>query len=241
MPPGIGEAAEGIGRALHACLVAVIDAGHAGQGGVKLPHFGQAADGQRALCIAQAAAAALQRIYLLPGFAGQHVQQARTVMTAHQVHQRIEEGQGIVFVQAFYPAAEGIGVQRAGDKADGGFAQGIIHHAVQRVAQAVAALRAVGYLVARILPYLAQQGGLIILHPDGRAQIAQKAHGQFVRHIQAPARCASAHPAARHALLGQDKLAIILVFLVYLGQGIHAPPAFVLIRKMLKGEPAAIG
>ena len=162
-------------------------------------------------------------------------------MTAHQVHQRVEEGQGIVFPQAFSPAAEGIGVQRAGDKADGGFAQGIIHHAVQRIAQAVAALRAVGYLVACVLPYLAQQRRLRILRADGGAQIAQEAHGQLVRHIQPPAGCARAHPAARHAVLRQDEPAVVLVVLVDLGQGIHAPPALVFIRKTLKGEPPGIG
>ena len=99
VPPRIGAAAERIGAALHARFIAVIDARHARHAENKAEHqlFAQRAD--HPLFRRKAMVRALIAGNVAAVVSGQHVENARPVVAAHQVHQRIKERLGIILRQ----------------------------------------------------------------------------------------------------------------------------------------------
>ena len=170
----------------------------------------------------------------------QQVVYPRPVMAAQQVHQRIKEGGGVVFLQGANLAHHLARGEFMRQKADQYIPQGVVHHAVHGIAQHIAAHVAIGHFVAGVFPYLAQQHRVLILRQDGLAQFTQEGHGQLVRHIQPPAAGAGPDPVAGDAVLTHDELAVAGVGLVDFRQRGNAPPTGVLIGEVFKMIPGVI-
>ena len=162
-------------------------------------------------------------------------------MTAQQVHVGPGEGRGHVFVQAEYlPGAVG-GGNLPQQIAQNRRAQGIIHHAVQGVAQAIGAQRTVGHLAAGIVPDLADKRRLRILLFQAGAEFCDEIHGQFVRHIQPPAGGSRPKPVGADGIFPpDDEFPEGPGGFVHVGQGVEAPPAAIFVRPMEKGIPAVV-
>ena len=89
------------------------------------------------------------------------VEDAHPVVAAQHIHQRIIKRRGVDLLLVQDDPAKLLRVAFAGEKVDHSPAQGVVHHAVQTVAQTVGAQRAVGDLIGCVLPHLAQQHRLL--------------------------------------------------------------------------------
>ena len=173
--------------------------------------------------------------------AGKHVDDARAVVAAHHVHQRVEEGLRVILVERGKILFNRAGILPAHQEGNQRLAQRIVHHAVERIAEHIGAHRAVGNLVAGVLPHLAEHSRLRINGLDLAAQLAQELHRQLIRHVKAPAAGALTHPVLHHGVFAaQDILAEILVHFIDVGQRAEAPPALVVVRPVFEGEPLLV-
>ncbi len=172
-----------------------------------------------------------------PRKAAQQAQDPRAVVAAHQVHEAVIEGGGIVFLLAFHQAADRPGVAAVQKEVNQDDPQGVVHHAVYGVPQAVRAHLPVGDLMAGVLPDLAQDHRVVLDRADGLTQAAQIVHRQFVRHVQPPAGSPALDPALHNAALAQKVFLQLGVFLVQAGQGLDAPPALIIVRPLSELVP----
>ena len=242
LSPWVRAAAEGIGHAHKAGFVSVIDRGHAGQRADKTQGGEIARLAQSVLLIGK-----VQRLSLLArGFqvrnSSQNGDGARLIVAAQQVHTGIEELGRIILALGFERAFKGAGIDMAQHKAQNGVAHRVVHTAVQRIARAVIAQHAVGFLAGSVLPDLAEDESFGLGGFGAFAQLAQKLHGQLVGHVETPAGGTVLEPMGDDRVFAaEDVLYIGRVGLIDVGQGIKAPPAVVLVGPFVEPVPAGVG
>ena len=170
------------------------------------------------------------------------VQRTAAVVAADEVHQRVTELRRVNLLLMVNQAHKGAGGRFAHHKVENRLAHGVVHHAVERVACAVAARFAVSNLVARVLPHFAQDNGFRVGGLCGGAQLAQEVHRQFVRHIQPPAAAARLNPTRHNTLVRlEHELLVFRIVLAQLRQGENAPPCLVVFRIVVEGVPVVVG
>ena len=240
---GEGRAVKRVEHTVHARLVAVIDRGHARDG--ELHHGRQALHGRAARVLAVAHEEA--RLLLAghaPRVEPRREGRARAlhVVGAEQVHERVVHGQGVVEALLQEEALERPGVGAEAEEIQHRAAEGVVHDRIQGRAEGVAAARAVGELRRRVLPDLAEYGGLGVLRLGGGAYLLERVVGELVGHVQAPAGRAAPQPGPDDAVLaGDDELFPARVVLVHLGEVGEVPPAAVLLRPLREVVPAVEG
>ena len=159
-------------------------------------------------------------------------------MAAHQVQKRLRKWHGIVFIERIHPPFERFRRNFPGEKIERRLAQRIVHHAVKRIAQTIAAHLAIADLVRRILPHLAEHERILALLARVFAQLAQVIHRQFVGHIEPPARASGAQPVPHDGILvGEEIAPHAVVLLVQFRQVAEPPPAFIIVRPVVEQEP----
>ena len=151
--PGEAGAVERIFAARESDLVAVIDAGNAGER--ELQNRGELQKANALLILLFSQDTPVAPVFgALDIAASEPRYGAYRVVGADMVHQRVERRAGIVFDYVFNAFAEFFRVRRA-DKIYNSICKRIVHHAVQLAALEISATVAVAYLVGRVLPDLA--------------------------------------------------------------------------------------
>ena len=122
-----------------------------------------------------------------------------------------------------------------------GVLEGVVHHAVQPLAQQVGAAVVKAELGGGVLPHLAQQELLRAYPLDGGADLLDKRVRQLIGHIQPETGSTPTQPCVDHAALAGDELHKGGGLLVDLRQGLKAPPAAVAALVLgVKIVPAAV-
>lgn len=126
-------------------------------------------------------------------------------------------------------------------KAEDGVSQRVVHDGIQFAALEIAPTLGVRNFVGRILPHLTDDERIGFLPAGGSVQLLDEAVRQLVGNIQPPAGRAQPQPAADHAVLVLDDVILIAaVALIDLRERVDAPPRTVLVRPVVKVEPAEI-
>ncbi len=232
---------EGVAVALHPDLVAVIQAGHAGQrvddgiGHAQAQHpFLVGFAGHTAAALPLAATA-------IGGLVRDHSEGTFGVVGGEEV-QRSVHGRGGVVLADGQDLAHGLFGGLALYKIQHSILEGVVHHAVQPLAQQVGAALAKAVFGGGILPHLAQQELLRADPLDSGADLFNKVVRQLIGHIQPEACRTALQPCVDHAALAGDELHVGGVLFVHLGQGLEAPPAAVAALVFgVKVVPAAVG
>ena len=217
---------EGVPVALHGNLVAVVQAGHARQGvddGVSHPQAEQAL----LVGIAGHTAAALPRAApAIGGLVSDHGQGTLGVVGGEEVQGGIH-GRGRVVLADGQDLRHGLLGGLALDEIQHGILEGVVHHAVQALAQQIGAALIEAELGGGILPHLAQQELFGADPLDGGAHLLNEFVGQLIGYIQPEACRAAPQPGVDDTARAGDELHIGGGLLVDLGQGLKAPPAAV--------------
>ena len=238
MPPWERRAVVWISRALHARLVAVIDTWHARHKADQPEHHLQEPLSRFALARGQAQFSALRPRHLFAVRACKHVQNARAVVRAEQVEEPLRKRRRIVFIERIHSPFERARRNPPGQKLQRSLAQRVVHHAVQCVAQAIAAHLPIADLVGRVLPHLAENKRILPLRAYVFAQLTQVIHRQLVGHVQPPAGASGFQPAARYRIgIAQEIFAHARRVFVQLRHVAEAPPAFIIVRPCVEEEP----
>ena len=232
---------EGVPVALHGNFVAVIDAGHAGQGedhGVGQPQQ------PHAVVVpvpGQGAAALPVAVLAVRGFVCNGGERPLGVVGAHEVHQAVQR-RGRVMLADGHDVLGGVRRAAALQKAQHRVAEGVVHHRVQPLAQKVGAAHAVGLFGGGVLPHLAQQ---VAVRPVGLHRLADLFNEivrQLVGHVQPEAGRTQGQPGVDHAAGAADELPVARVAFLHLGQALEAPPAAVAAGVVgAEVEPAPVG
>ena len=232
---------EGVAVALHPDLITVVQAGHAGQrvddgiGHAQAQHpflVGFAGHTAAALPLAATAVGGLVR---------DHGEGAFGVVGGEKV-QRSVHGRGGVVLTDGQNFAHGLLGGLTLYKVQHSVLEGVIHHAVQPLAQQIGAALAKAVFGGGVLPHLAQQELLRADPLDSGADLFNKVVRQLVGHIQTEACGTAPQPCVNDTALAGDELHIGGVLFVHLGQGLEAPPAAVAALILgVKIVPAAVG
>ena len=231
---------EGVPVALHGDLVAVVQAGHTRQGvddGVGHPQ----AEQPLLVGIAGHTAAALPRAApAIGGLVSDHGQGTLGVVGGEEVQGGIH-GRGRVVLADGQNLRHGLLGGLALDEIQHGVLEGVVHHAVQALAQQVGAALVEAELGGGILPHLAQQELFGADPLDGGAHLLNEFVGQLVGYIRPEACRAAPQPGVDDTARAGDELHIGGGLFVDLGQGLKAPPAAVAVL-VLGAEivPAAV-
>ncbi len=170
--------------------------------------------------------------------AGQRRARSDGIVAAQNVELSLVKGFGVVLHQvhqAIHQVRSRAAAQQEGEHR---VLKGVAHGAVQLVAIHILAPPAKAFFIGSVIPDLAQEHGLRIEGLKLFAQKSDKIIRQFIRYIQAPARC------AQRAVVRKNigyKGHIARLALVDLGKGAEAPPAAVIIRIALEIIPGAVG
>ena len=232
---------EGVPVALHGDLVAIVQAGHTRQGvddGVGHPQAEQAF----LVGIAGHTAAALPRAApAIGGLVSDHSQGTLGVVGGEKVQGGIH-GRGRVVLADGQDLRHGLLGGLALDEIQHGVLEGVVHHAVQALAQQVGAALVEAELGGGILPHLAQQELFGTDPLDGGAHLLNEFVGQLIGYIQPEACRAAPQPSVDDTARASDELHIGRGLLVDLGQGLKAPPAAVAADITgIEVIPAAVG
>ena len=203
--PAEEGAVEGVAVALHPDLVAVVQAGHAGQSVDDGIGHAQA---QHALLVGfagHAAAALPLPAASVGGLVRNHGQSALGVVSGQKVQCRVD-GRGRVVLADGKDLVGGLLGGLAFYKIQHGVLEGVVHHAVQSLAQQVGAAVVKAELGCGILPHLAQQKLLRAYPLDGGADLLDEFVRQLVGHIQPEAGSAPTQPCVDDAALAGDEL-----------------------------------
>lgn len=238
--PGEGRAVVRVAEALHATLVAVVDARNARQRHLQQDREPQAAHGQAGVPLVQAERLALllgERVGV--GRVPQHGEQALAVMASQQVERGEERVARVVLVELLQAGGHLGRSDLVAHEGQERGAQRVVHGAIELGALEVLAQLAVGHLVGGVLPDLADEGGVRALGNNRGLDVLDEAVGELVGHVQAPAAGAGPQPLAQHAVLATDELAVLRVLLVNVGKVGVAPPA-VVGAVLVEEEPVAV-
>ena len=233
------HAIERIFIALHRDLVAVIYRRDAGQHELQ-----RRGDADARLGFVQDRAVETDVRPLLFGHRGrvevcERVQRAHGVVSADQRHTAIERLFGIMVADDLDRVAEFAGVAALGVCEDRLFER-IVHHAVELSAQQIVAAFAVADLVGRVLPDLADHGGVGVDALDRAADVADGLFGQLVDDVEPPALDAHRGPLFDDAALVQDEFSPALGVLVDGRADGHAPPAVIAVRPIVEAVPIVV-
>ena len=226
--PGEGAAVVGVAEALETRLIAVVDAGHAGQRHLQQRGEPEARAREGLLTVVELVGRALRvgQLVLL-GRPAQDGEQAHAVVGAEHV-QAVRQRLGRVVLDELLENVGQLGGGRlAGEVAQDARTKRIVHHAVELLALEVLAELAVRPLVGRVLPHLADDEGIVLLGGRGGLELADEGVGQLIGHVEAPAARAGAQPPADDAVLAVDVVPVSGVGLLDVGQVLDAPPAAV--------------
>ena len=161
-------------------------------------------------------------------------------MGGQGVHQHVEHRLGVVLEDGEQGGVEAVAVAVA-DVGDDRVAEGVVHDRVELPAEEIAPADAVGDLGGGVLPHLADDGGVGVGALDAGGDPVEKLVGQFVRHVEPPARDAVRKPFAQHPVFAADELAVGGVALVQVGQLLEPPPALVAVGVVGELIPAPVG
>ena len=238
--PGEGRPVVRVAEALHAALVAVVDARHARQCHLQQHREPQATHGKARLPLVQAEVRALllgEGVWV--GGTAQHGEEALAVVTAQQVEAAVERVLRVVLAQLLQAGCHLRSPDLVSHEGEKGTAQRVVHGAVELGALEVLAQAPVGKLVRGVLPDLADEGGIGLLGHHGGLDVLDEAVGELVGDVEAPAAGAGAQPLAQDAVMPADELVELGRPLVDVGQVGVSPPA--LVRAVLvEEEPVAV-
>ena len=228
LAPRIRPAVVRVGVALHARLVAVVDAGDAGERHLHKGGNPQAAHAEAVVVLIQPKAgllllaqrAAMRRV-------AQHVHQADAVMATQQVERRAEGLAGIVLAELLGGVGKVLGRNLVSEVVKNGVAERVVHDAVQLVAMEVLTQLAIGNLGGGVLPDLADEQRVGLLGQFSGLDLGDEVIGQLVGNVQTPTARTSAQPLAHHAILAADQLAVVGIVLIQVRKRVDAPPALV--------------
>ena len=159
--PVVGAAVERVFEALHPNLVAVVNARHAGIGHLPQRRHEETARSKVELLGRHAHARLLDRGHpLIVRHAREHGDGALHIVTADEVHHRIEIFLRIVLDLTREPPCRQSAVRTPGEKVKEDRAQRIVHRRIHLIAREVFARRSVRDLVRRVLPHLADHNGV---------------------------------------------------------------------------------
>ena len=238
--PGEARAVVRIAEALHAALVAVVDARHAGQRHLQQRHDPQARLGKAHLVVGQVPVGALplgDRVRV--GSTAEHREQALAVMAAQQVERRVEVVARVVLAQLLQARGQLARTDVAPDVGEQSGPHGVVHRGVELGALEVLAELAVGHLVGGVLPDLADQHAVGLLGKKRALDLGDELVGELVGHVEAPAARSLAQPVADHAGAPADELVKVLAVGAHGGEVLVAPPAGVG-TVLVEGEPVAV-
>ena len=154
--------------------------------------------------------------------------QALAVVAAHEVEGGVEVVARVVLAQLLEAGRQLRGAHLAAHIGEKPRAQRVVHRAVQLLALEVLAQLAIGELVRRVLPDLADQDAVRLLGEQGALDLRDELVGELIRHVEAPAARARAQPPA------DDAVAIAHELVERLAVGAEA-------RKVLVAPPPGIG
>ena len=238
--PREGRAVVRVAQALEAQLVAVVHARHARQRHLQQHGEPQAAHGKRRLALVEAERLALglgHRVGV--GCVAEHRVETLTVVAAQQVERAVERVARVVLAQLLQAGGQLVGTDMAADVVKKPCAQRIVHHAVELLALEVLAELAVGKLVRRVLPHLADEHGVVLLGHRGGLDLGDELVGELVGHVHAPAARAGAQPFAHDAVLAAHELVERLAVVAVARHVLVAPPAGVG-SVLIEGKPVGI-
>ena len=239
--PAEEGAVEGVAVALHPDLVAVVQAGYAGQGVDDGVRHAQAQHPFLVGLAGHAAAALPLPPASVGGLVRDHGQRTLGVVGGQEIQRRVDGGGRVVLADG-KDLVGGLLGGFALDKIQHGVLEGVVHHAVQPLAQQVGAAVVKTELGGGVLPHLAQQKLLRAYPLDGGADLLNEFVRQFVGHIQPETGSAPAQPCVDDAALAGDELHKGGGLLVDLRQGLETPPAAVAALVLgVKVVPAAVG
>ena len=224
--PAEEGAVEGVAVALHPDLVAVVKAGYAGQGVDDGIGHAQAQHPFLVGFAGHAAATLPLPAASVGGLVRDHGQSALGVVGGQEIQRRVD-GRGRVVLADGKDLVSGLLGGLALDKIQHGVLEGVVHHAVQPLAQQVGAAAIEAKLGGGVLPHLAQQKLLRAYPLDGGADLLNERVWQLVGHIQPETGSTTAQPCVDDAALAGDELHKGGGLLVDLRQGLEAPPAAV--------------
>ena len=239
--PAEEGAVEGVAVALHPDLVAVVQAWYAGQGVDDGIGHAQAQHPFLVGFAGHATAALPLPAASVGGLVRDHGQGALGVVGRQKVQCRVD-GRGRVVLADGKDLVSGLLGGLSLDKIQHGILEGVVHHAVQPLAQQVGAAVVKAELGCGVLPHLAQQKLFRAYPLDGGADLLNKFVRQLVGHIQTETGSTTAQPCVDDAALAGDELHKGGGLLIDLRQGLEAPPAAVAALVLgVKVVPAAVG
>ena len=166
----------------------------------------------------------------------------RRVVRGQERHAPAQHVGGVIFRQRHHALAELCAVVLPADIAQDRLAPRVVHHAVQLAVCKIPPPHAVGFLIGRVLPHLAEQDRLGVQLPDAPAQAEDERVRQLVDHVQPEAIRAQRQPIRGHAVrIPDDVVHIRRLELIDARKRRDAPPARVNIGIVLEREPAAVG
>ena len=152
-----------------------------------------------------------------PHIGGQGGAEPLHIVGAHQVHQGIVQGFGVVHLLGDEKLPQGMGIRMPMHEGQHRAPEGVVHHRVQRRAQGIAAAAAVALLDDRVLPDFADDGRVGLNGFGGSTDQGKHLIRQLIGHIQPPAGGTVAQPQLHHAVLPVDNVLLPLgVCLIHL-------------------------
>ena len=155
----------------------------------------------------------------------QRGENAGRVVGAQQIHVAGRHLGRIVFHNGHHGFLETPASIQIFDEVHNGRAEWVIHHAVQLAAGKVGAALAVGTLVGRVLPHLAQKQGVGLQLLDAVTEKLDEFVRQLVCHVQPVAVRPQPQPMGEDAIFVRDDVADESgVHFVHRGQSVKVPP-----------------
>ena len=195
-------------------------------------------------------AAARGRVHMPSGKLGaagvgridQRGERARRVVRGKDVHDGAQDIGRVILRDGHDPLAELLAAILSADIAQDRLLPRVVHDGVELPPGQVAPADAVGDLVRRVLPHLADEDGVRLQLAQALSQPRQKCVRQLVHHIEAVAVSSEAEPVRKDAVLVLNDIAdVAFVHLIDARQRGDAPPAFVYVGIVLELEPVAVG
>ena len=240
--PVVGAAVVGILEALHRDLVAVVDGGNARIRHLEEYGHQEARHTEIVVVVIHVVTRLLDgRHAVIERCLAEERERAHDIVTADEVHHRVEVFLRIVLAQALHAAHGETAVDVAHEEVKEMLAQRVVHRGIHLVAAEVLALLPVGDLVRGVLPNLADHHGVGIRRLEFLVERLREGRGQFVDDVEAPAADALSHPVVEHAVLAvDDEVHVGRRRLRDIGEGVEIPPALVVVRKVAEVVPLVV-
>ena len=241
--PIVGAAVVRVLEALHRDLIAVVDARDARVRHLPERRHEEARHAEIVLVVRQACARLLDgRHAVVERLLAEHRDGALHIVTADEVHHRVEILTRVILAQALEAAQAHPGIRAAEQEVKEDLAERVVHGRVHLLAAEVLARHTVGDLVRRILPDLANHDSIGIRLLELREEGLREGCRQLVDDVEAPARDALLHPVVHDAvLIVDDEVHVGWRRLLDVRQRGEIPPALVLVREVAEVVPLVVG